>query len=144
MLKPLMDRFVPSVGSVLLCLGILGTAKVVEPIVFPVVEDFRITEINYQSDKVILSGVLNQLRGCTFVDMNAYAIYQNKEIPKDLLQYTFRANTPRSRSVGKQAWGPWRIELPVMQSTSQIELTAVYRCHSLWDTHQVLTKFLVV
>ena len=144
MLKRICSRFVPSLGSVLLCLGILGTAKVLEPVVLPVVEDFRVNEISYQSDKVVVYGTLNQLRGCTLVDMNAYAIYQNKELPKDLLRYTFLDTTPRSRHVGKQKWGPWRIELPVLQTTSQIELTATYRCHNLWDTNQVLTKFLIV
>ena len=144
MFKQIFNKFVPSIGSILLCLGILASAKVLEPIVLPVVEEFRVYEISYRSDKVVVSGILNQLRGCSLVDVNAYAIYENKEIPKELLSHTFMDSSPGSRSIGKQTWGPWRIELPVMRATSQIELTATYRCHSLWDTHVVLTKFLVV
>lgn len=144
MIKQILNRFVPSLGSVLLCFGILASAKTIEPIVFPVVKDFRVSEISYQSDKVVVSGTLNQMRGCTFVDMSAYAIYENAEIPKEVLRHTFMDSNPRARAVGFQAWGPWRVELPIMKSTSQVELTATYRCHSLWDTQMVLTKFLIV
>ena len=76
--------------------------------------------------------------------MSAYAQYPDKEIPRDLLDYEFADSEPKSRMRGLQKWGPWRIVLPASAKPEQIELTATYRCHLLWDSPTVLTKFLVM
>lgn len=147
-IKKCLKLLVPSMGSVLIFIAIIGTIKFVEPVVFPVISDFRVNDINYldkgNSSAVVISGTMFKNRNCSFMNLAAYAHYDGTEIPKGLVNYEFMDVITRSRALGDQQWGPWKITLPQMPKAEKIELVATHRCHSLWDTQTTLTKFLLI
>lgn len=102
----------------------------------PVVEDFRITHQYVSSAGVVIEGVMDKKRQCSFVDISGYTD-EGRQV-----QVKFMDKQQEStRALRVQLWGPWE----VMSGDSQtISLYARYDCHFLWPHISLLTKFTVL
>lgn len=109
-------------------LGAYIALKAVEPHVFPVVKDFRITEVVAEGDNLWIRGDFNKVRDCEFLEVVAYSGKQHVAV--------VFAEHPRapvvSRLVGSQTYGPWLL----VPRVPQIEIYARHQCF----TGEVTTK----
>lgn len=128
-----------NISPLLTGVAILYAAHAVELKFMPVVEDFKVLSAKRVDDKVLISGTLNKLRDCEFVQLSAYA---DSTVP---MIVTFLDNHPAAvagtREVGYQLWGTWSL---AAKGYSTIRLTVRHRCHPLWQQSAELAKLAVV
>lgn len=90
--------------------GWIGFKKI-EPKIMPVVKDFSIDEVVTEGNTQRISGLMNKVRNCDFVELVAYS-------GNHLIGIGFTETpAPVSRVEGKQEWGWWVITPPVKQLT---------------------------
>ncbi len=121
----------PLIGGMLL----VALANFVEHKFFPVVRDFAVTDIQLHERTLRVSGYMRKVRDCQFAGISATG-YAPGSHAYDL-PMTFRdgaTNDNATRQTGSQAWGPWAINIPVRPGMTEINLTAVHRCHPAWAT----------
>ena len=92
-----------------------------EPIIYPVVKDFRIEDSEYIGDSLIISGSFIKSRSdCVFKDVIAYN-------GRRFIGITFM-NTPDRKTVnrlpGSQTYGPWRLR----PATDYISIYSTHDC----------------
>jgi hypothetical protein len=99
------------------------TFKEFESRFFPVVTDFRITEVVEQVDSTVdIYGSFSKVRDCEFVGVVAYS-------GPTLVRVSFVDGEGRlypdvTRLARKQFFGPWRLE----PKTAQLELYVTHNC----------------
>lgn len=103
---------------------------------WPVVDNFKITEIQRTDRGVSLSGELVKRRPCEFVGMTIYGITTDgrRSLMHQFKTDIFGANV----GVGFQDWGPVTVPTPALKFT-QAEVLATHRCHPLWLQTTVYT-----
>jgi hypothetical protein len=129
-------RFWPFVLGIL----IVFLLNFAERAVYPVIRDFVISEIQYEGDSMFVRGYMRKTRACKFVGVSTEAWDGSTwvELP---LQFMDTANHKATRPTGTQAWGPWRIELPIRSQAAAIRMSALHSCHPAWSTETRLTQF---
>jgi len=100
--------------------------KQIEPDFLPVVTDFVVDSVEVVDDGQRLSGSMNKVRDCEFIQLIAYS-------GDNLVAVGFSETpVPVSRVEGVQSWGWWVITPPIMALT----LYARHNC----ATGRVTTK----
>ena len=130
----------PSIGTAVSFFALMLMLYTVEPVIAPVVSNFEVHRLYVKDNEATISGVMTRNRNCTFVSMSAYSRFIGNT-PKKLIPYEFLELDATNRGTGKQAWGPWKMKMPLSPETKSIELVVTHRCHALWDQTMVLTKF---
>lgn len=108
---------------------VVGVKKA-EPIIFPVVDGFEITQVDHKRTKTLIAGVLNKHRDCEFIEV--VAISHNAIVSIEFQETAYNSTGVVSRPVGEYDWGWWA----VMPKVSELTL---YSRHECW-TGSVLTK----
>ena len=106
--------------------------KKVEPFVFPVVSDFKLTEVDQQPQqgRTLIAGQLTKERDCTFNEVIAVS---NDRVVSVIFQETaYNSQGAVSRPVGSYDWGWWAI----LPAVTYLELYSRHECM----TGEVLTK----
>lgn len=108
----------------------------------PVVKKFRVDEVTFDPYDIRISGTMNKVRDCRFLWVRAYITYAEsptwvERLDLNLLDEPTRM--PRSRPVGQQAWGPWLIKNPSVNSPGSITVESIHSCHWAWQTVTILT-----
>lgn len=102
---------------------------------FPVVQPFNIESVKLTSKTVEIKGTAVKLRDCKPLDVQVLAYNKDSTATLGAIKY-LDTNTgvipSRPKSSNIQNWGPWVLEVP--EDTVLIELSALHRCHILWDT----------
>ena len=100
---------------------------------FPVVEKFQVTFEQHTHEGLIISGSMDKVRQCRFVEVAAYAgaAYLSVDFPDRPAR-----EIGKTRAEGEQAWGPWLITPDV----EKVKLVVRHQCHALWDTVTVLLE----
>jgi hypothetical protein len=102
-----------------------------ERLYYPVVEGFEITKVQTTNNEFLISGTMELVRECRFVEVVAYygmvpLVITFKDRPKGA------ATT--SRALGLQQWGPWILTPPFAPT----KIVSRHICHPGWDTITVL------
>ena len=108
--------------------------------IYPVIHDFRVSEVNAQNGGVTISGTMDKRRECYFRELVAYARYDDEKFPI-AGPIEFDAAPVVSRSAIAQAWGPWIVELGEDYTDAEVSLYTRHSCHSLWDTSSQIARF---
>lgn len=107
---------------------------------FPVVQPFNVEYVQQTDNKVEIYGTAKKIRDCKPLDVQILAYDKNMQATLGSIQYK---DTPtgiipsRPKSDNTQNWGPWALTVPI--STTTIELSALHKCHILWDTRTYFT-----
>ena len=101
-----------------ICCGIWVGYKVIEPIVHPVVNTFTIDETRAVESGVLISGSLNKVRDCKFIQLVAYS--GDEYVHVDFSPS--KAVTDTSRRPRYQDYGPWLL-------SSHINTVTLYVTH---------------
>ena len=124
---------------------ILVLAKGAEFYFMPVVKDFHLTNIERVDNKIVMSGYLRKVRDCQFVGVSAAGITKDGKVDlplKFLDPDSLMDNW--TRPTGTQAWGPWRIAVPVSPNVVAIDLESVHSCHIAWPSTTRLARVPIV
>lgn len=109
-----------------------------EPRLFPVLDEMRVTSVHRDRLGAVLSGELVKRRPCDFVELTFYAgDPDDPEAPRERLRATFldrSLDVSATRELGRQPWGPWRLERPAHVSGPSVFMRATHRCHDMWRT----------
>lgn len=108
--------------------------------IYPVIQDFRVSEVANHDSGVTISGTMDKRRECYFRELVAYARYDDDEYPV-AVPLEFDAAPVVSRSAIAQSWGPWVIELGEDYRDAEVSLYTRHSCHSLWDTSSQIARF---
>lgn len=112
--------------------------------VFPVVEDFRITQWRNVAGGVLISGEMRKLRDCRFVELVFYAgDATDPQTPREMLFVEFLDGAPAgtaTREPGRQPWGPWFVRAPKTAAGPDVFMRVTHRCHEAYDTHGVYLR----
>ena len=124
--------FIPA----LVIAGVLGLARQIELAFFPVVTGFSVHSVSRDNNIVRIKGTLTKARECRFVEVDAASVFEGGQM-EDAQHLPIRfldgeGSDKRNRDIGRQAFGPWLITLPVKPETVAIKLTSEHRCHPLW------------
>ena len=115
-------HFTTWVALVFIALSLLFVVfREFEPVLYPVVKDFRIEESLYTADSLIISGSFTKNRSdCKFKDVIAYN-------GKRFIGITFM-NAPDRKTVnrfpGEQTYGPWQLK----PATDHISIYSTHDC----------------
>ena len=134
-------RVLPVFVSVL----ILVLAKGAEFYFMPVVKDFHLTHIERVDNKIVMRGYLRKVRDCQFAGVSAAGITEGGKVDlplKFLDPDSLMDNW--TRPTGTQAWGPWRIAVPVAPNVVAIDLESVHSCHIAWPSTTRLARVPIV
>lgn len=99
--------------------GLWFSFKYIEPWVFPVVTDFKVTAQLEYPKSLVITGNFNKQRGCEYVQVIAYAGEQLIDI-----EFLGTKGKTYNRRVGKQHFGPWRLT----PKGSEITLYSTHEC----------------
>lgn len=108
---------------------------------FPVVQPFNVEYVQQTDNKVEIYGTAKKLRDCKPLDVQILAYDKNMQATLGSIQYK---DTPtgiipsRPKSDNIQNWGPWILTVPI--DTKRVEVSALHRCHILWDTRTYFTS----
>lgn len=102
----------------------------------PVVRDFKIDRIAATSSGFEISGTMNKVRGCRFVE----AVAMLDKVPSEVVFLDLEERPTYSRVTGPQRWGPWLVQARPGQS---VVLHAYHRCHFAWEHSEILGSFVV-
>ena len=118
-----MDKYTKYALYVAVFCGLWLSFKYVEPVVFPVVKDFKILNIeNFGEDSLLITGEMDKVRSCQFIEVVGYS--GSKYIK---IEYVSK-NTRLAR---QQTYGPWLL-------TPRVEQLELYSRH-LCFTGEVVT-----
>ena len=124
---------------------ILVLAKGAEFYFMPVVKDFHLTNIERVDNKIVMRGYLRKVRDCQFAGVSAAGITDDGKVDlplKFLDPDSLMDNW--TRPTGTQAWGPWRIAVPVSPNVVAIDLESVHSCHIAWPSTTRLASVPIV
>lgn len=135
-IKQKLQKIVVNAIPFAVVLTLLSTAKLLEPVVVPVVTGFVVHEIHQSGQLVTISGtMIKERESCAFESVTAYSVFpagiEKQRVPIVFLDAN--GDDKANRSKGPQKWGPWRITIPVSPSTVAIELTSLHTCHWMWS-----------
>ncbi len=102
---------------------------------FPVVRDFKIAAIKVNDGHVQISGTMNKVRNCRFVE----AVAMLDDVPSEVLFLDLEERPTYSRVTGAQKWGPWMV---FAQPGHGVVLHAYHRCHFAWEHTEILSSFI--
>lgn len=102
--------------------------KKIEPAIFPVIEDFKIVVAKDLGDKVAISGTMDKVRDCEFIEVVGYSGEEHVAVVFN----KYPGAPVVSRLVRKQTYGPWLL----IPKVPEIELYA----HHICSTGKVTTK----
>ena len=126
---PLMDKYTKYALYVAIFCSVWLSFKYVEPIVFPVIKDFKVLSVEkYKTNSILISGELNKVRSCELVEILGYS--GKKFIKVEYLN--FDKKPAYNRLAREQTYGPWILTPKV----NQIELYSKHLCL----TGAVITK----
>ena len=132
----LLNIFIVSIGAIFL---ILIGPSIDEA--FPVVYPFNVDYVQQLDNKVEIYGTALKIRDCKPIDVQVLAYDSNHIATLGSIEYK---DTPtgiipaRPKSDNTQNWGPWVLTVPI--NTTNIELSALHKCHILWDTRTYFTS----
>ena len=109
-------------AALLFSIGCFGwlTFKQIEPTLFPVVTSFKIESLVGNGQSTVISGSMNKVRACDFVDVVAYS--DNKFIGITFLNAPSRKKV--TRLTGEQTFSNWELKPPV----SNLRIYSTHRC----------------
>lgn len=142
---PMHLRIALKIMPVVLGMALIAGLHTIERVFFPVVENFHVTSMRQYKDRVVLRGYMKKTRDCAFAGVSVYGDTGEGKTPLTMLymeQLNDGHNT--SRPQGMQAWGPWRVSIPVAPDVTSITMTAVHDCHFAWASKTKLTTFPVI
>lgn len=113
---------------ILLSLG-LNIPQKMEGMIYPVVTSFELTKVTKISDGVKIWGSFDKNRSCSFEKI--YGVLEENGI-KSTVDVDFMDNR-RTRQIGEQIFGPWKIEL-TGNEIKNVKIYTVHECHPLYDT----------
>ena len=123
----------------LMGLSLLFVIHYVELRFFPVVIDFKITELKQDQTGILIRGTMHKVRDCEFIQITAYGDDQ-MPVRVQFLDSPDSA-TSTTREVGYQFWGPWRL---INGEYEHIKFYARHQCHLLWQQSNKITDFVVL
>lgn len=100
---------------------------------YPVVGGFTVTEIDHTEKGAVISGVMEKLRDCRFIEVVAYEGERTLEV---VFLDSPKAGRKASRAIGWQTFGPWLLSPDVKRA----RIVARHQCHIFWDSTTVLTQ----
>lgn len=108
--------------------ALLGLAfKVVEPWIYPVITDFRITEIVRKDGWLILRGDAYRNRACDLLRIEAQGYLRGLE--PITMQLTYKPDDQFTDKVfGNRTWGPWEIKMVDHPNLGSVSLTSIHDC----------------
>jgi len=134
-INKILNIFVVSLGAIFL---IMVGPSIDEA--FPVVYPFNVEYVQQLDNKVEIYGTALKIRDCKPIDVQVLAYDSTHTGTLGSIEYK---DTPsgiipsRPKSDNTQNWGPWVLTVPI--STTTIELSALHKCHILWDTRTYFT-----
>lgn len=123
-----------------LWLAFLG-ARELEPVVNPVITDFKVSKVLVQDEKIDISGTMTKHRdkSCSFVGVLAKGMTNNEEkVHVPLLFMDNKVDNTENRINGQQSYGPWRLTIAKDANLESVSLTSIHNCHWFWDTRTAL------
>jgi len=126
---------------VIFILGLV-LAKLTEPYIAPVMSGFAVHSVTRTGNLVTINGSMTKVRDCRFVEVDASSVFEGGE-RDDAVHLPIRfldgnGSDRTNRPVGRQAWGPWTISIPIKPEVVAITLVAEHRCHFLWTQKTLL------
>lgn len=115
---------IPSISlAIMACAWSWEIFKGLESDILPVVANFNVEVMERHGNSLYLSGSMDKLRDCRYVDLAVYDIAVN---PMRILDIEFldTPNTVQSRITGVQAWGVWKIT----PTTKNIQIVTRHEC----------------
>lgn len=98
---------------------------------FPVVTDFKVSQIISTADGHMAYGELHKARSCEFLGLTIYAHSDGR--PKLLLGQFKKDIFGSDVGTGHQTWGPWTMQFPpALGKYDHIQIQGTHRCHALW------------
>ena len=103
----------------------------VETRFFPVVTDFRVSNIIHTAEGYMAYGELRKARSCEFLGLTIYAHSDGK--PKLVVAQFKKDIFGSDVGTGHQSWGPWTAVLPpAITKYEHLQVQGTHRCHALW------------
>jgi hypothetical protein len=127
-------------GAVLGLMLALAVCSMIEKTLFPIVTEFKMTQLQPTERGAIISGSLYKRRSCKLIATNVYGHNAKKE--KTLL-YTFTDTHELAQmGTGLQSWGPIAVHLDAaLNAAESISVQATHECHPLWQQETFYGKF---
>lgn len=98
---------------------------------FPVVTDFKVSQVISTADGYMAYGELRKARSCEFLGLTIYAHSEGE--PKLLIGQFKKDIFGSDVGTGHQTWGPWTMAFPpAVAQYDHIQLQGTHRCHALW------------
>jgi hypothetical protein len=114
-----------------LAASVIYTAYVAEPLYFPVVRDWTVTEVHREGSNVVITGYMKKTRSCKF---NGVTATDDNDVVLPLVLLEGVTDPVRRKPSGAVDWGPWKITLESAEVTSKISLSITHQCHVGWLT----------
>lgn len=131
------------VFGIFLVIAILPLWKKLEPRMFPIVEQFTVSQVVPVKGGIAAQGTMKKVRECQFKSLAIYGKAPGDKTPK-LLDYSFEAEaSTKSRIEGHQAWGPWMIYIEGASEGWTISMYAYHECVHLYTLTSKLTEFTI-
>lgn len=111
-------------------------APYIEAKLFPVIQEFKVTQLEYLNPKeIVLVGTLNKLRGaCKLDSLVAYTTDKNNtaKFPVKAEFLGVEAEKAIFRISGIQNWGPLKLSSNSTFNGNILNLVAYHECHSMY------------
>lgn len=126
-------------AALIIMLGIIFTysyAPYIEAKLFPVVKEFKVTELDYLSPKeIVLIGTMNKLRGnCRLDSLVAYTTDKRNTVkfPVKAEFLGVEAEKAIFRITGTQNWGPLKLSSNSSFNGNILNVVSYHECHSMY------------
>lgn len=129
------------VAVVTIVLSGMPTIERYEARLFPVVRDFKITEVARVEGGARVEGRMVKSRDCRFLRLTAYAgdlddpLQPRERLPVEFLDQP--RDSDQSREPGYQNWGPWFVGAPRTATGPHFFVRVSHACNPLYETHGI-------
>lgn len=107
------------------------TGESLERRLFPVVSNMVLEQVPSDDSTSFTFKVSGDKdRTCDFVELRTLVRVDGEWVKGSVAFINDEASSPRSRGLGHQSFGHWRVKPP----GSEVKIEAVHRCHLLWET----------
>lgn len=111
----------------------LFAASQLEPLFYPVVMNFTVTDAVPEKGAYALKGYMNKVRDCEFV---AVSVEDQDKMKLPIKFLDNLRDDAENRPTGSQPFGPWVVRL--RPESYQITIESTHICHPMWHTTTVL------
>jgi hypothetical protein len=112
-----------------ICIIAIAIFKLFEPMVNPVIADFRVNEIIKQDGQLVIRGEASRRRGCDLDSVNAAGYFGPGKDPEKLnITFANPNEQFRQTATGLVKWGPWEIRITDRPGLSSVDIGSVHNC----------------